>query len=88
MNDFFLLVQENQVNWKEHPDRMNTPRGNDPESGSKPSPPLGFTEQADQAPHVAVRDDRFRRYERLSRLVIYIDHALLVRPDHGPHESL
>ncbi len=80
VHDFFLFVQENQVNGKEHPDRVNAPRGNDPQSRAKPGPPLGLPEQADQPAHIAVRDERLRCHERLSRLVVHINRALLDQP--------
>jgi len=87
-NDLFVLIKKDQVDWKQHSDRVHAAGRNDPEARSEASPPLCLPKQSYEPAHVAVRHRCFRSNERLARLVIDVHRVTAMIVSHGRHLPL
>ena len=84
MHDLFLLIQKNQINRKQHTNRMDATGRHDPKPGTQSRPALRFAKQPDQPPQITIGNHRFCSDEGLPRFVVYVHRALLVEIDHRP----
>jgi hypothetical protein len=83
VHDPFFLADENQVNRKEHPDRMHTAGGYDPQTSAKLRPALGFSKEADETKQIAVGNGRLSGQKSFARLVVHVQRTVLTIMGHG-----
>jgi len=44
MHDLSLLIEKDEIDWKEHSDRMHAPRRDDPKTAAKLRPAFGLSQ--------------------------------------------
>jgi hypothetical protein len=67
VHDVFFAVEKDQVDRKQHADRVDPVRGDDPEAAPRTRPLARFSEEADQPAKIGIGHRDIRRDESLAR---------------------
>src|ERR1700733_4185547 len=72
-HNFILFAEKDQIDRKQHSDRMHASRRLDPKTGPESCPAPSFSQQTYKAEHIAVRKFCIGGNERLARVVVHVE---------------